>query len=102
MREDEFDRCVTDLKLRAARERIRERDERCDARRVLEWMPPEKKSLDRILDLRRVGGVTGSSVRAAWPSSSSIRGLFALLIRTVGPPDQSRRDSCRSPTDPAE
>jgi hypothetical protein len=54
IREDEFDRCVEEHKLRDARERIRERDERINARRVLDWTLREKKPLDRILELRRV------------------------------------------------
>jgi hypothetical protein len=53
-REDEFDRCVTDLKLRAARERIRAREERGEGQRAFGGSPPAgKKPLDRILDLRR-------------------------------------------------
>ena len=53
MREDEFDRCVTDLGLRAARERIREREERCEGQMAFSGMAAEKKPLDRILELRR-------------------------------------------------
>jgi hypothetical protein len=34
MREDELDRCVSAFKLRAARERIREREGRCEVRRA--------------------------------------------------------------------
>ena len=52
-REDEFDRCVTDLGLRAARERIREREERCEGQMAFSGMAAEKKPLDRILELRR-------------------------------------------------
>ena len=51
-REDEFDRCVTDLGLRAARERIREREVRCEGQNVFSGMAAEKKPLDRILELR--------------------------------------------------
>ena len=53
MREDEFDRCVTVLKLRATRERIREREMRCEGRKAFGGTPAEKKPLDRILELRR-------------------------------------------------
>ena len=57
MRENEFDRCVTDLGLRAARERIRERirerEERCEGQMAFGGMAAEKKPLDRILELRR-------------------------------------------------
>jgi len=53
VREDEFDRCVTDLKLRAARERIREREEGCEGYKAFRGMRAEKKPLDRILELRR-------------------------------------------------
>ena len=52
-REDEFDRCVTALGLRSARERIREREERCEGQKAFSGMPAEKKPLDRILELRR-------------------------------------------------
>ena len=53
VREDEFDRCVTDLKLRAARERIRAREERGEGHRAFGGLPAGKKPLDRILELRR-------------------------------------------------
>jgi DNA invertase Pin-like site-specific DNA recombinase len=49
----EFDRCVTVLKLRAARDRIRAREGRCEGRRAFGANPAEKKVLDRILELRR-------------------------------------------------
>ena len=53
VREDEFDRCVTDLKLRAARERIRAREERREGHTASSGSPAEKRPLDRILELRR-------------------------------------------------
>lgn len=53
MRENEFDRGVADLGLRPARERIREREERCEGQKAFSGMPAEKKPLDRILELRR-------------------------------------------------
>lgn len=53
MREDELDRCVTVLKLRATRERIREREMRCEDRKAFGGTRAEKKPPDRILELRR-------------------------------------------------
>jgi hypothetical protein len=53
VREDEFDRCVTDLKLRAARERISAREERAEGARALGASLAGKKPLNRILELRR-------------------------------------------------
>ncbi len=49
----EFDRCVTVLKLRAARERIRARDGRCEGRKAFGANPAEEQALERILSLRR-------------------------------------------------
>jgi DNA invertase Pin-like site-specific DNA recombinase len=51
----EFDRRVTVLKLRAARERIRRRDGRCEGRKPFGATPAEEVVLDRILKLRRHG-----------------------------------------------
>lgn len=51
VREGDFDRCVTELKLRDARERIRERKERCEVRRAL-GEAGEKGPLDRTPELR--------------------------------------------------
>jgi hypothetical protein len=53
VREDEFDRRVTDLKLRDARERIRAREERGEGQRASSRLPAEKALLDRISELRR-------------------------------------------------
>jgi hypothetical protein len=55
VREDEFDRRVMDLKLRAARERIREREERGEGPLASSGSPAEKEPLDRILEFRRAG-----------------------------------------------
>lgn len=49
----EFDRCVTVLKLRAARERIRENGVRCEGRKPFGASPAEERALERILELRR-------------------------------------------------
>jgi DNA invertase Pin-like site-specific DNA recombinase len=51
----EFDRRVTVLKLRAARERIRRRDGRCEGRKPFGATPAEEAILGRILKLRRHG-----------------------------------------------
>jgi len=45
VREDEFDRRVTDLKLRAARERIRAREEHGEGHTASSGSPPEKEPL---------------------------------------------------------
>jgi hypothetical protein len=52
VREDEFDRRVTNLKLRAARERIRAREERGDGHRASSDSPAEREPPDRILEVR--------------------------------------------------
>ncbi len=44
MREDELDRSVTVFKLRAARERIRAREGRCETRKAFGDTPAEKKA----------------------------------------------------------
>lgn len=49
----EFDKNVTVLKLRAARERIRNAGERCEGRKPFGHNPNEKPVLDRIKQLRR-------------------------------------------------
>ena len=49
----EFDRRVTVMKLRAARERKRSRGERCEGRKPFGSMTGEAETLDRIRDLRR-------------------------------------------------
>ena len=49
----EFDRCVTVLKLRAARDRVRAREGRCEGRKAFGTSPAEEKVLERILALRR-------------------------------------------------
>jgi DNA invertase Pin-like site-specific DNA recombinase len=49
----EFDRRVTVLKLRAARERKRSRGERCEGRKPFGSFPGEAETLARIRELRR-------------------------------------------------
>jgi DNA invertase Pin-like site-specific DNA recombinase len=49
----EFDRRVTVLKLRAARERIRGRGKRCEGRKPFGSRPREREALDRIRELYR-------------------------------------------------
>jgi DNA invertase Pin-like site-specific DNA recombinase len=49
----EFDRRVTVLKLRAARERIRGRGKRCEGRKPFGSRPGEQHALDRIRELYR-------------------------------------------------
>jgi hypothetical protein len=49
----EFDRRVTVLKLRAARERLRGRGKRCEGRKPFGSRPGEQKSLARIRELHR-------------------------------------------------
>jgi len=49
----EFDRRVTVMKLRAARERRRARGERCEGRKPFGTMPDEAETLARIRELRR-------------------------------------------------
>jgi DNA invertase Pin-like site-specific DNA recombinase len=49
----QFDKSVTVLKLRAARERIRRRGERCEGRKPFGARPSEAAALDRIKALRR-------------------------------------------------
>lgn len=49
----EFDRRVTVLKLRAARERIRGRGKRCEGRKPFGARPSERDALDRIRELYR-------------------------------------------------
>jgi hypothetical protein len=53
VREDELDRRVIDLKLRAARERIRSREERGEGHGASSGLPAEKRFLDRVSELRR-------------------------------------------------
>ena len=49
----EFDRRVTVMKLRAARERKRSRGERCEGRKPFGISPGEAETLTRIRELRR-------------------------------------------------
>jgi len=49
----EFDKSVTVLKLRAARERIRQRTGRCEGRKPFGERPGEAAALERIRQLRR-------------------------------------------------
>ncbi len=49
----EFDRRVTVMKLRAARERKRSRGERCEGRKPFGTFPGELETLARIRELRR-------------------------------------------------
>jgi DNA invertase Pin-like site-specific DNA recombinase len=49
----EFDRRVTVMKLRAARERRRARGERCEGRKPFGTLPGEAETLTRIRELRR-------------------------------------------------
>ena len=49
----QFDKSVTVLKLRAARERKRRRDGRCEGRKPFGFAPGELATLDRIRALRR-------------------------------------------------
>jgi DNA invertase Pin-like site-specific DNA recombinase len=49
----EFDRRVTVLKLRAARERIRGRGKRCEGRKPFGSRPGEQQAIDRIRELYR-------------------------------------------------
>lgn len=49
----EFDRRVTVMKLRAARERKRSRGERCEGRKPFGTLPGEPETLARIRELRR-------------------------------------------------
>ena len=49
----EFDRRVTVMKLRAARERKRSRGERCEGRKPFGTLPGESETLARIRELRR-------------------------------------------------
>jgi DNA invertase Pin-like site-specific DNA recombinase len=49
----EFDRRVTVMKLRAARERRRSRGERCEGRKPFGTLPGERETLLRIRELRR-------------------------------------------------
>jgi DNA invertase Pin-like site-specific DNA recombinase len=49
----EFDRRVTVMKLRAARERKRSRGERCEGRKPFGSMPGETETMTRIQELRR-------------------------------------------------
>ena len=49
----EFDRRVTVMKLRAARERTRMRGERCEGRKPFGTLPGEAETLARIRELRR-------------------------------------------------
>ena len=49
----EFDRRVTVMKLRAARERRRSRGERCEGRKPFGTLPGEAETLARIRELRR-------------------------------------------------
>ena len=49
----QFEKSVIVLKLRAARERIRRREGRCEGRKPFGWRPNEIAGLDRIHELRR-------------------------------------------------
>jgi hypothetical protein len=49
----QFDKSVTVLKLRAARERIRRREGRCEGRKPFGARPAEAAALERIRQLRR-------------------------------------------------
>jgi len=49
----QFDKSVTVLKLRAARDRKRRRDGRCEGRKPFGERPGEAEALDRIRELRR-------------------------------------------------
>jgi DNA invertase Pin-like site-specific DNA recombinase len=51
----EFDRCVVVLKLRGARQRIKERDGKCEGRRAFGEKDGEKPILDRMILLRSQG-----------------------------------------------
>lgn len=57
----EFDRCVTVLKLRAARDRKRKANGKCDGRKAFGEKPEERDTLEMILTLR-FGGETFSSI----------------------------------------
>ena len=49
----QFDKSVTVLKLRAARERIRRREGRCERRKPFGARPAEAAALERIIKLQR-------------------------------------------------
>ena len=49
----QFDKSVTVLKLRAARERIRRREGRCEGRKPFGSRPAEGAALERMKQLRR-------------------------------------------------
>jgi DNA invertase Pin-like site-specific DNA recombinase len=51
----EFDRCVVVLKLRGARQRIRERDGKCEGRSAYGTKPGEQEIVDRMFVLRSIG-----------------------------------------------
>ena len=51
----EFDRCVVVLKLRGARQRIKERDGKCEGRKQFGGKDGEKDILDRMIALRADG-----------------------------------------------
>lgn len=51
----EFDRCVTVLKLRAARDRKRKANGKCDGRKSFGEKPGEEIALRMMLDFRRAG-----------------------------------------------
>jgi DNA invertase Pin-like site-specific DNA recombinase len=49
----EYDKTVSVAKLRAARDRMRRREGRCEGRKPFGYRPSERVALDRIRDLRR-------------------------------------------------
>lgn len=51
----EFDRCVVVLKLRGARDRIREREGKCEGRLSYGTKPGEQEIVDRMFVLRSIG-----------------------------------------------
>jgi DNA invertase Pin-like site-specific DNA recombinase len=80
----EFDRRVTVLKLRAARDRVRRRDGKCEGRKFFGATPAEKVALARILKLRR----HGSPIEGALLSYDKIAAILnaeKIATRLGGP-----------------
>jgi len=74
----EFDRCVTVLKLRGARERLRRKNGKCEGRRAFGEKEGEEVALSLITSLKFQSGMTCQQIAAQMNSTS-------LKTRSGGP-----------------
>jgi DNA invertase Pin-like site-specific DNA recombinase len=100
----QFEKAVVVLKLRAARERMRNRTGRCEGRRPFGYYPHEQQTVEMIRALRRKSGGSsplsyaevahrlnevGISTRTGVPWSAG--SVFAILKRVTRPRPRARR-----------